>query len=52
VAVPSTRNRFEVSLLTTRVTPEQVIGDLGAAIGLAQGLIAGLDLETRIWTRV
>lgn len=52
VAVPSTRNRFEVNLLTTRVTPEQVIGDLGAALHLAQGLISGLDLETRIWTRV
>lgn len=52
VAVPSTDNRFEASLLTTRVTPEQVIGDLLAAIGLARGLIAGLDLETRIWTRV
>ena len=52
VAVPSTHDRFEASLLTTRVTPEQVIGDLGSAIQLAQSLITGLDLETRIWTRV
>ena len=52
VAVPSTRNRFEVSLFTTRVTPEQVLGDLAAATHLAQNLISGLDLETRIWTRV
>lgn len=47
VAVPSTRNRFEVSLLTARVTPEQVIGDLGAALHLAEGLISGLDSTLR-----
>jgi hypothetical protein len=52
VAVPSTQNRFEVSLFTTKVTPQQVIGDLGSALQLVQRLIAGLDLETRIWTRV
>jgi hypothetical protein len=52
VAVPSTSNRFEVSLFTTKVTSEQVIGDLGSALQLVQRLVAGLDLETRIWTRV
>ena len=52
VALPSSRDRFEVNLLTTRVAPEQVMGDLASALHLVQQLIAGLDLETRIWTRV
>ena len=52
VALPSTQDRFEVNLLTRRVTPEQVIGDLGSALHLVQRLVAGFDLETRIWTRV
>lgn len=50
VAVPSRHDRFEIGL-TSKVSPEQVLSDLGDVIALAEQLIEVLDLETRIWTR-
>ena len=47
VTVPSTSNRFEIELFT-QVTPHDAINELAGVIGLAEQLIDGLDLETRI----
>lgn len=52
VAVPSSRDRFEVGWFASKVTPEDAVGDLADVVHLAEQLIEVLDLETRIWTRV
>ena len=51
VTVPSTANRFEVSLFG-HVTPDTVAADLVSVVSLTEQLIDSLDLETRIWSRV
>lgn len=45
-------NRFEISLMGRRITPESALGELAELVDLAERLIDTLDLETRIWTRV
>ena len=52
VAIPSSDDRFNVSLFGSRVTPERTVGELAEVVGLAERLIDTLDLETRIWTKV
>lgn len=52
VAVPQTKDRFEVSLFGSTVTPEGALGDLVDVVNLAERLVDTLELETRIWTRV
>jgi hypothetical protein len=51
VTVPSSQNRFEVSLFSNQVTAMSAITDLAAVVALAEQLIDVLQLETRIWTR-
>jgi hypothetical protein len=51
VTVPSTDDRFEVSLFQRNVTAMAAIADLAAVVALAEQLIDALELETRIWTR-
>jgi hypothetical protein len=52
VTVPQFKNRFEVSMFGSAITPESSLGDLAELVSLAEGLIQTLDLETRIWSRV
>lgn len=52
LAIPSKGNRFEVSLLGPKMTPENAIGDLAECVDLAEQLIDALHLETRIWSKV
>ena len=52
LTIPTSADRFEVSLFNERVTPETAAGDLVEVVGIAEKLVDVLDLETRIWTRV
>jgi len=52
VAVPQDKDRFEVGLFASAVTPESALGDLVEVVNLAERLVDTLDLETRIWTKV
>jgi len=52
VAVPQDKDRFEVALFGSAVTPESALGDLVEVVNLAERLVETLDLETRIWSRV
>ena len=49
--IPSTKDRFEVSLFSGAVTPEGAVGDLADLVMLAERLVDTLELETRIWSR-
>ncbi len=51
VAVPQDRDRFEVALFGSAVTPESALGDLVEVVNLAERLVDTLDLETRIWSK-
>ena len=52
LTIPSSKDRFNVHIFQTNVTPELVAGELAEVIGLAEQLVDTLDLETRIWSRV
>jgi hypothetical protein len=51
VTIPQHSDRFEISLIGHRVTPDRVVGELMEVITFAEQLVDYLDLETRIWTR-
>lgn len=52
IAVPGSRNRFELPLFGAAPTVESVGGELAEVIALADQLVDTLELETRIWSRV
>ncbi|HJQ22034.1 MAG TPA: DUF3137 domain-containing protein [Gemmatimonadaceae bacterium] len=52
VTVPQNKDRFDVGLFSSTVTPESALGDFVDVVNLAERLVDTLDLETRIWTRV
>ncbi len=51
VTVPQKKDRFEVTLFGSPVTPDSALGDFVEVVNLAERLVDTLDLETRIWTR-
>lgn len=51
IALPQSKDRFDVSIFGRRVEPQTIVGDLTEVVGFAERLVDTLELETRIWSR-